>query len=136
YVGESTGSRFCRELVRPAEGHVAGVAVSGNPSVQRAGSAGGRELEQHNPPSVSQDASHLLQGPVLILHMVERDDQRDPVEDPLRKWNLLCVPLLESNRRSKPSSLGDFLPVRLEYDHLSATRREPLRRRARATSAI
>src|SRR5881397_1922699 len=68
--------------------------------------------------------------------MVERDDRRDPVKSADRKWNLLRVALLESNRRSKPSSLGDFLPVRLEDDHLGATRREPLRRRARATSDI
>src|SRR5207244_8272740 len=54
YIGESAGSQFCRELVRPVEGHVAGVAVSGKPSVPRAGSAGGGALEQPNPTTVSQ----------------------------------------------------------------------------------
>src|SRR2546427_154107 len=135
-MDESAGSQFRRELVRPMEGHVAGVTISGNPSIQEAGSAGWRELEQHNPSRVSEHASHLLQGPFLIFHVVERDDRGDPVEGVVRKRHLLRMALFESNRRSKPTTFGDFSSVGLEDDDLGATHRESFRRGARATSDI
>src|SRR2546425_9985207 len=110
--------------------------ITGDPSVQGAGSAGRRELEQHDPSRVSQNASHFLQGPFLISHVMECDDRRDPVEGAVRKWNLLCLALHESNRRPELSSLGDFPPVRLEDDHLVATHRKSFCRGARATADI
>ncbi len=83
-----------------------------------------------------QDATHLGQGFVLILDVMEGDDRDDPIERPVRERQGLCVTFLEANRRAQRSAEHDLSAIGLQHDDFAAAGRKALGRRPGAATDI
>lgn len=68
------------QFVGSQEGHLRLVPMTTDPTSEPARRFGGREFEERDASSRTEDAIHLLQHPSLILHVVERNHGDDPVE--------------------------------------------------------